>query len=85
MPLIPFGLRAALSPDRDVRRMYWLLRRATLQPAHRLALATIEQRLRARTFRAWARTGDRETIRVLFNLYRVGRGTSGIANARHIV
>lgn len=62
-----FVLRALLGFDPDVRRLFWLLRRAELRADHRLALQTI--RLCAVRIRQHFRPGDRETIRVLFNLY----------------
>lgn len=62
-----FVLRALLGLDRDLRRLFWLLHRAELRADHRLALQRI--RLCALRIRQRFQPGDRETIRVLFNLY----------------
>lgn len=56
-----------VSPDADKRRLIWLLRQPYLRAEHRLTLQTI--RLRALRIRKHLVVGDRETIRVLFNLY----------------
>lgn len=68
MQLVPFGLRAALTSDKDVRRLFWLLRYPKLNDVHRSSLLAIRER--AKQGGTWARPGDRETIRVLFNLHR---------------
>lgn len=68
MHFVPFALRAVLTSDVDVRRLYWLLRYVSLTPSHRAQLLTI--RSRAARGGAWAKRGDRETIRVFFNLHR---------------
>ena len=67
---LPLGLRVALSSDRDLRRLFWLLRRAQIRAEHRDALVRIESRARAKLFGEWSQPGERETIRVLFNLYK---------------
>ena len=63
-----FALRALFGLDPDLRRLFWLLTRAELRADHRLALQRI--RLCAVRIRQHFKSGDRETIRVLFNLYR---------------
>jgi hypothetical protein len=68
MQLVPFGLRAALTSDKDVRRLFWLLRYKKLDETHRSSLLAIRDR--AKKGGQWARPGDRETIRVLFNIHR---------------
>lgn len=68
MQLVPFAVRAALTFDKDVRRLFWLLRYCKLDDAHRSSLLAIRER--AKQGGSWARPGDRETIRVLFNLHR---------------
>lgn len=60
--------RALLSPDPDVRRLFWLVRRASIRPEHRVALAPLHERFRSRV-RARFEVSERELIRVLFNLY----------------
>lgn len=70
MQLMPFAIRATLSSDPDVRRLFWLTRRAKLQAVHRAQLEVIERRVSETYFGEWARTGERELIRVLFNLHR---------------
>ena len=62
-----FTLRGLLSRDADTRRLSWLLRRAPLREEHRAVLQATS--LCAMKIRRRFRPGDRETIRVLFNLY----------------
>lgn len=68
MQIVPFGLRAVLTRDVDVRRLYWLLRTPALAQSHRSQLSSIRERYMRRT--DWPQKGDRETIRVIFNLHR---------------
>lgn len=62
---IPFGIRAALSFDLDVRRLHWLLRRVR-QGHHLATCARLRDEWMARGFT----DDDRAIVRVLTNVHR---------------